>query len=401
MAAEQLAEAGGPVDVFEAKATVARKFLRAGIGGLNLTHSDAPAAFINRYSRGREWLAPWLDDFDAEALRDWSRELGIETFVGSSGRVFPVQKKAAPLLRAWLRRLRNSGVNIHIRHRWQGWNDRGELCFDTPAGRKNLRASVVVLALGGGSWAALGSDGQWLPLLMQHGVACAAFEPSNMGFEVAWPAFLRGDHAGEALKNIGLSFTTCEGQRWARKGDALISEYGLEGGLIYAASAALRGLIQRDGHADIHWDLLPDMTAEALTEKWRAQRRSESLSNRLRKIGIKGSKLALLKALTSKAEMQAVDKTPSRLKQLPQRLSRWRPIDEAISTAGGVMSSALNEGLMLNARPGVFCAGEMLDWDAPTGGYLLTACFASGRVAGRAAAAYIAAQHRADEPLRR
>ena len=245
MAAEQLAEAGVPVDVFEAKATVARKFLRAGIGGLNLTHSDAPAAFINRYSRGREWLAPWLDDFDAEALRDWSRELGIETFVGSSGRVFPVQKKAAPLLRAWLRRLRNSGVNIHIRHRWQGWNDRGELCFDTPAGRKNLRASVVVLALGGGSWAALGSDGQWLPLLMQHGVACAAFEPSNMGFEVAWPAFLRGDHAGEALKNIGLSFTTCEGQRWARKGDALISEYGLEGGLIYAASAALRGLIQR------------------------------------------------------------------------------------------------------------------------------------------------------------
>ena len=240
-----------------------------------------------------------------------------------------------------------------------------------------------------------------LTLLMQHGVACAAFEPSNMGFEVAWPAFLRGDHAGEALKKIGLSFTTCEGQRWARKGDALISEYGLEGGLIYAASAALRGLIQRDGHADIHWDLLPDMTAEALTEKWRAQRRSESLSNRLRKIGIKGSKLALLKALTSKAEMQAVDKTPSRLKQLPQRLSRWRPIDEAISTAGGVMSSALNEGLMLNARPGVFCAGEMLDWDAPTGGYLLTACFASGRVAGRAAAAYIAAQHRADEPLRR
>ena len=396
MAAEQLAQSGLAVEVFEAKATVARKFLRAGIGGLNLTHSEVPAAFRQRYSRGLEWVGAWLDGFDAESLRDWSRQLGIETFVGSSGRVFPVQKKAAPLLRAWLRRLRSSGVNIHVRHRWLGWNDIGELCFDTPEGQQCFRASAVVLALGGGSWAALGSDGQWLSLLRQRGVDCAVFEPSNMGFEATWPDFLRGEHAGAALKNIGLSFATCDGAYWTRKGDALISEYGLEGSLIYAASAALRGLIQRDGHADIHWDLLPDITVDALAAKWRAQRRSESLSNRLRKIGVKGSKLALLKALTSKTEMQSVDTYPAMLKHLPQRLSRWRPLDEAISTAGGVVPSALDEGLMLKALPGVFCAGEMLDWDAPTGGYLLTACFASGRVAGLAAADYIAAKVSAD-----
>lgn len=389
MAAEQLAEAGLAVDVFEAKPTVARKFLRAGIGGLNLTHSDAPNVFRQRYSRGQDWVDSWLNDFDANALRAWSGELGIETFVGSSGRIFPVQKKAAPLLRAWLRRLRSSGVRIHVRHRWLGWDAQGALCFDTPDGPRTCRATVVVLALGGGSWAALGSDGQWSALLTQRGVDCAAFEASNMGFEFAWPAALRSDQAGAALKNIGLSFTAVDGAPWARKGDALISEYGLEGSLIYAASAQLRRLIQRDGYADIHWDLLPDTRAEALNEKWRALRPGESLSNRLRKIGVKGSKLALLKALTSKAEMQAVDKQPGLLKTLPQRLRRWRPIDEAISTAGGVVPSALNEGLMLNALPGVFCAGEMLDWDAPTGGYLLTACFASGRVAGRAAAAYV------------
>ncbi len=386
MAAEQLANRGIEVAVYEAMPSVGRKFLRAGIGGLNLTHSEGAEAFRSRFAEQAPRVSQWLAHFDAEALRAWSAELGVETFVGSSGRVFPLQKKAAPLLRAWLRRLRSCGVEIHTRQRWLGWADDGQHRFAGPQGEHCVTAEVCVFALGGASWSALGSDGQWATAFADRGVICQPFAPSNCGFNSDWTAEFAEQWAGAALKNIAISLP---GQPWYRKGDALISQYGIEGSLVYAASALLREEVARQGQVTLYWDLLPDKSEAALAEALARSKKGESLANRLRKLGLKGSKLALFKQLTSREQMQAISALPALIKRLPQRLRSPRPLDEAISTAGGVAFSELNEQLMMRALPGHFCSGEMLDWEAPTGGYLLTASFASGVVAGRAAADFL------------
>lgn len=390
MAAEQLALAGIAVDVYDAMPSAGRKFLRAGIGGLNLTHAEAPADFLGRYSDPA--VGAWLAALDAEGVRRWAAGLGCETFVGSSGRVFPLQKKAAPLLRAWLQRLRTAGVRIHTRHRWLGW-DRGLHQFQTPDGLRRVGAPVSVFALGGGSWARLGSDGQWVRAFERQGIATAALQPANCGFEYPWSDYLRERYAGTPVKSMAWTLEQADGRLWTRKGEVLISQYGLEGSLVYAASAHLREQLQRSATARIVWDLLPDVGAQPLLRALRLPRGKTSLSNHLRKsLGLSGVKMALLRELSPPEALQDMEQLAQRIKRLPQSLAGMRPIDEAISTAGGVRLQQLDEGLMLKRRPGVFCAGEMLDWDAPTGGYLLTACLASGLVAGRGAAAYLRAR---------
>lgn len=391
MAAEQLASAGITVDIYELMPTPGRKFLRAGIGGLNITHSEAPAAFISRYSE-QERVAPLLEQFNAQDLRQWCSALGVETYVGSSGRVFPIEMKAAPLLRRWLHRLRMQGVTLHTRHRWQGWDAANNHLFGTPQGQQCVNSQVTVFACGGASWAALGSDGAWQHAFKQRRISCAPFRPSNCGFNYSWPDFITREFAGAPLKNIALAMAAPGGQLWRRPGEALISQYGIEGSLIYAASSIIRDTIERQGACEVHWDLFPTRSEEDIQRQIANRKPKESVANLLRKLGLGGSKLALLKALTTKAEMQCPDSLAKLLKQLPQTLVCSRPLDEAISTDGGVAFEALSEQLMLHTMPGVFCAGEMLNWEAPTGGYLLTACFASGRVAGRGAAEYLRAQ---------
>ncbi len=384
MAAEQLAKQQIPVTVYDAMPSVGRKFLRAGIGGLNLTHSEDKPAFINRY-QPREAVAPWLDVFDSEDLVQWARELGVETFVGSSGRVFPTQKKAAPLLRAWLKRLKESGVTIETRHRWLGWNDQGDLRIQSPVEELTVRSKVVIFALGGGSWARLGSDGHWLSVFKKHGIDCQTFRPSNCGFNYPWSDAFQQEQGGQPLKGVVL---TC-GEH-TKKGDATLSHYGVEGSLIYGLSAPIRDAIELAGEALVHWDLLPDLSLDEIRAKLKKRRAKDSLSNVLRKqLSLSGGKLALLKALITKEQMQDLETLPALLKHLPQRLQSCRPIDEAISTAGGITMDSLNDELMIKAMPGTFCIGEMLDWDAPTGGYLLTACYASGVVAGKGAVDYL------------
>lgn len=384
MAAEQLAKYQISVAVYDAMPSVGRKFLRAGIGGLNLTHSEDKPAFLNRY-QPREVVAPWLEAFDADDLVQWAKELGVETFVGSSGRVFPTQKKAAPLLRAWLKRLKESGVTIETRHRWLGWDDDGDLIMQSPEGDLVVKSQVVIFALGGGSWARLGSDGHWLSLFQKQGIDCLPFRPSNCGFNYTWSEEFKRSQAGQPLKGVVLN---CNGH--TKKGDATLSHYGIEGSLVYGLSATIRDQIELVGEAKVYWDLLPDFSVEEIQIKLQKRRAKDSLSNVLRKqLSLTGSKLALLKALISKEQMQDLAALPHLLKQLPQTLQSCRPIDEAISTAGGVAMTALTDGLMIKSMPGTFCVGEMLGWDAPTGGYLLTACYASGVIAADAAAAYL------------
>ncbi len=386
MAAEQLAAAGLSVEVFEAKPTAGRKLLRAGIGGLNITHSENAKDFLGRYGEHQPEIGRWLQAFGAEDLRQWCAELGVDTFVGSSGRVFPLEKKAAPLLRRWLARLREQGARIHCRHRWLGWSERGDLRIQGPGGEMALQVEVAVLALGGGSWAALGSDGRWMELLAARGIHCAEFRPSNCGFNYPWSQEFQREQAGAPLKNIALRL---EGgaESWYRKGDALIAVYGIEGSLVYAASSQIRDAIDAAGECTLHWDLLPDRSEGELRQALARRKPKDSLANVLRKqLHLSGAKLALFKALTSKEQMHDLNALPALLKRLPQTVTSCRPLDEAISTAGGVAFAALDDSLMLNKLPGVYCVGEMLDWEAPTGGYLLTACFASGVIAGRAAA---------------
>ena len=389
MAAEALSARGLQVDLFDAMPSVGRKFLLAGKGGLNLTHSEPPAPFLQRYRHRSEALAPMLGAFDAAALRAWAGDLGIATFVGSSGRVFPSDLKAAPLLRAWLARLRAAGVRFHMRHRCTGWADEGApaLAFATPDGPRMHRAQAVVLALGGGSWARLGSDGTWVPWLADAGVPVAPLVPSNCGFRVtpAWTEHFRSRHAGEPLKNVALS---CEGFRQA--GECVVTDTGFEGNLVYAASAPLRDGIAARGEARCHIDLLPQRTAEWVAAEVAHPRGSRSLSTHLKsRLGLQGVKAALLHERLSKEAMHDPVQLATAIKALPLTVDATRPIDEAISTAGGVAFDGLDGGLGLRALPGVFCAGEMLDWEAPTGGYLLTACFATGRWAGEAAAAFV------------
>ncbi|GAA5785296.1 TIGR03862 family flavoprotein [Chitiniphilus shinanonensis] len=393
MAAETLLAGGARVDVYDAMPSLGRKFLLAGVGGMNITHSEALEPFLDRYGAGRAALEPAIRAFDPPRLREWIHGLGVETFVGSSGRVFPREMKAAPLLRAWLHRLKQAGATLHARHRWLGWGDDGALRFATPGGEIAERPDATLLALGGASWKKLGSDGAWLPWLAARGVATAPFQPSNCGFDVGWSDFFAAKFAGAPLKGVCLSFTDGDGRSERRQGEFVVTGGGVEGSLIYAFSARLRDEIARSGHARIELDLLPQRELPQVETALRAPRGADSLANHLRrKLGVEGVKAGLLRECTPKAVLDDPAALARALKALPVILKAPRPIDEAISSAGGVEFSAVDEHWMLRALPGVFCAGEMLDWEAPTGGYLLTACFATGRAAGAGALAWLAAR---------
>ncbi|NMF88427.1 TIGR03862 family flavoprotein [Aromatoleum petrolei] len=408
MAAEMLATRGCTVDVYDAMPSPGRKFLLAGIGGLNLTHAEPPAAFVTRYRERQAELAPLLERFGAAALRSWAAKLGIETFVGSSGRVFPKEMKAAPLLRAWLHRLRQAGVRLHVRHRWLGWDDehggdkdptRG-LRFATPEGECRIAVDAVILALGGGSWAKLGSDGAWMPWLARRGVELAPLKPANCGFDVdvlagnaaaGWSAHFLERFAGAPVKSVAARVSDARGQTHERAGECMISASGIEGGLIYALSAPLRDTIATTGLATVHLDLAPGRSLERLAADLARPRGSRSMASHLQsKAGIEGVKAGLLRECTTKDVFADANRLAAAIKALPIVLAAARPLDEAISSAGGVLFEALDDRLMLRALPGVFCCGEMLDWEAPTGGYLLTACFATGRAAGLGAADWLA-----------
>jgi uncharacterized flavoprotein (TIGR03862 family) len=379
-AAEQLCAAGFSVDLYEAKGSPGRKFLIAGKGGLNLTHSDARPLFDSRYREQCDAVSGWLDAFDADALRRWAAGLGVETYVGSSGRVFPVDRKAAPLLRGWVRRLKEQGVRFHVQHRWQGWDADGALCFATEDGEHRMHADATLLALGGGSWPQLGSDGAWVPLLQSRGVALAPLQPANCGFDVPWTPWFVQRHAGTPLKSVVAHWTDLQGMSRHHQGECVVSEYGIEGSLVYALSADLRETINRDGSATLWLDLVPGREQERLVADLARPRKGRSFGEHLRRqTGVDAVKASLLFEVLGKDAGQDIAAVAATLKRLPVHLQRPRPMAEAISTAGGVTLPALDAGLMLNALPGVFCAGEMLDWEAPTGGYLLTACYASAK----------------------
>ena len=383
MAAEVLSQAGVKVAVYDAMPSAGRKFLMAGKGGMNITHAEAFPRFLERYGAHRADLKPILMDFPPAALREWLLGLGIGTFVGTSGRVFPTEMKAAPLLRAWLHRLRLHGVRFHMRHRWLGWSRPGELQFSLHGDSVSAPYAALILALGGGSWPQLGSTGDWPPLLAARGVEVAALRPSNCGFDIPWSDYFLSHFAGQPIKTISVGFTNAHGDRFQRQGELTITDYGIEGGPIYELSPMLRDAIESAGPARIYLDLLPDMTLEKVHERLVQTRGKESLANHLRKrLGLYGVKSALLREVLSAAELQNPAALAAKIKTLPLELQAARPLAEAISSAGGVCFSALDRHLMLKASPGVFCAGEMLDWEAPTGGYLLTACLASGRAAG-------------------
>jgi len=391
MAAETACAAGVAVDLYDAMGSVGRKFLLAGKGGLNLTHSEPRARFVTRYGTRQADIGTWLDAFDAEALRAWAAGLGVETFAGSSGRVFPTDLKAAPLLRRWLHRLRDSGVRFHMHHRWLGWQAHDALHFATPQGQRVVPTQAVILALGGASWPRLGSDGSWVSPLQQRGVDIAPLQPANCGFELSWSEHLRSRFAGAPLKPVVAHWTDRQGVAHARQGEFVLSEYGIEGSLIYAIGAELREQLIQTGKAIVTLDLVPGYTQPVLTERLAAPRGKHSIGDWLRRrAGLDHAKCALVFELTDKATLANPVALAAQLKALPLRLRAPRPVAEAISTAGGVRLEALDENLMLREHPGVFCAGEMLDWEAPTGGYLLTASFASGRLAGRGAARWLA-----------
>lgn len=391
MAAEAASAAGIAVDLYEGKGSVGRKFLLAGKGGLNLTHGEPRPAFDARYGARRREVAAWLDAFDADALRAWARGLGVETFVGSSGRVFPEDMKAAPLLRRWVHRLREAGVRFHVHHRWLGWDAAGALRFATAEGERTVAAEAVVLALGGASWPQLGSDGAWQSWLTARGVAVAPLVPSNCGFDIGWSEHFVARHAGAPLKPVIAHWTTPDGTPRHLQGECVVTATGIEGSLIYALSARLRDEIAARGETTLFLDLAPGRTHERLSSDLARPRMGRSFSEHLRRqAGLSGVKAALLREVLDRRTLTDVDGLARAIKRLPLRLKQPRPVAEAISSAGGVRLEALDADLMLIALPGVFCAGEMLDWEAPTGGYLLTACFASGLLAGRGAARRLA-----------
>ncbi|KAF1029482.1 MAG: hypothetical protein GAK37_01748 [Pseudomonas sp.] len=381
MAAEVLSQAGVRVSLYDGMPSVGRKFLLAGVGGMNITHSEAYPAFVSRYAERAPHMAPLLRQFGADALCEWIHGLGIDTFVGTSGRVFPTDMKAAPLLRAWLKRLRDQGVVIHTRHRWLGWHADGSLLIHSPEGEQRLHADAVLLALGGGSWSRLGSDGAWLKWLEDQGVPCVPLQPSNCGFEVAgWSELMVSKFAGAPLKNTAIGVADDK----PRLGECVITATGIEGSLIYALSAPIREAINRKGSAVVHIDLLPGKPLDKVQAALAKPRGSRSMSKHLHsQLGLDGVKAALLRELTPAEHFNEPAQLAKAIKALALTLVNTRPMDEAISTAGGVPFEALDTRMMLKQLPGVFCAGEMLDWEAPTGGYLLTGCFASGRAAGR------------------
>ena len=421
MAAQTLAEGGFEVDLFDAMASVGRKFLLAGKGGLNLTHAEPLPLFTSRYGQGATALGPQLAAWGPEQVRNWASGLGVETFVGSSGRVFPVDLKAAPLLRAWLHRLRQTGVRFHMRQRWTGWTPEGGLAFTalgTHGASSFHKADVVVLALGGASWSRLGSDGAWVSLLEQRAIPVHPLRPSNCGFDVAaagppavasehvdvdktpaasapgagWSPYFRDRFAGQPFKSVAIRFTDSLNQVFWRKGEFVATASGVEGSLVYAVSALLRDEIDRNGSAVFHLDLLPDKSPDRVLAEVMHPRGSRSLGSHLKsRLGLDGIKSAVLHELSTRDSLADPVRLAAAIKALAVRVVATRPIDEAISSAGGVAFDALDANAMLVGHPGLFCAGEMLDWEAPTGGYLLTGCLASGRAAGQGAIRYIRA----------
>jgi len=422
MAAQVLSSLGHSVHLFDAMPSVGRKFLLAGRGGLNLTHSEPFQQFVNRYEDHTLQVEPILSEWGSDELRVWAQDLGIQTFVGSSGRVFPTEMKAAPLLRAWLHRLRHpptgTPVEFHMRHRLMGLQavpadkskvkgNWAELSFEVrhlsspKLELRKVKARAVVLALGGGSWARLGSDGAWAPWLIEMGVPVNALMPSNCGFHVAgregqgWTPFFLARFAGHPFKSVAIEWDHAKGHVMRRQGEFVASTYGVEGSLIYAASADLRKTIHAQGLAEFKLDLLPDWTLEKVIQEVSHPRGSRSLSSHLKgRLGIEGVKMALLNELLSPQVLQDPAQLALAIKGLAVKLTKPRPIDEAISSAGGVTWEGLDAGLQTKALPGVFCAGEMLDWEAPTGGYLLTASMATGVKAARALHTHI----KGDEP---
>lgn len=379
MAAEVLSRGGLKVDVYDSMPSLGRKFLMAGKSGLNITHAEPFEMFVSRYGKRQDRIEPLLVQFGPAQVRQWVHELGIETFVGTSGRVFPVGMKASPLLRAWLKRLTDSGVTFHVRHRWQGFSSDGSVRFETPDGEIQIDADSCVLALGGGSWSRLGSDGAWIPWLEEAGVKVEPLRPSNCGFDIAWTPHFRDRFEGQPVKSVVLTFGD-----FRQKGEFIITREGVEGSLIYAASALLRDEIYANGQAIISLDLQPDRTVEWLAQRLSRPRGGRTLASHLEKTaGIKGVKAGLIREFVPREDIADAERLSYGIKHLAIPLLSPRPLDEAISSAGGVSFESLDENLMLRAIPGVFCAGEMLDWEAPTGGYLLTACLASGYAAGK------------------
>jgi uncharacterized flavoprotein (TIGR03862 family) len=390
MAADVLIHAGIPVEVYDSMPSVGRKFLVAGKGGLNLTHAGSMDDFLSAYGEDRAKLAPLLREFGPDDLLNWVHALGIDTFVGSSGRVFPIGMKSGPILRSWLMRLRAAGVIFHVKHKWCGWRDNGALLFETPGGFSRVIAGVVVLALGGGSWARLGSTGEWVKILTERGIRVAALRPSNCGFNVAWKKIFSTRFEGFPLKSVIISFTNSQGILYRKLGECVVTSDGLEGSLIYAISGPLRDEIETRGRATITLDLTPDWNQEQLKNRLSRPRGSRTMTSHLEKtVRIKGVKAGLLREFVPKQDFSDPDRLAAAIKALPITLKSPRPLDEAISSAGGILFEELDERLMIRRIPGVFCAGEMLDWEAPTGGYLLTACFASGRAAGEGALAWL------------
>ncbi|MBP3973440.1 TIGR03862 family flavoprotein [Pseudoxanthomonas spadix] len=389
MAAETARAAGLSVDLYEAKGSVGRKFLIAGKGGMNLTHAEPRPGFDARYRERAGEVGAWLDDFDAGAVRAWAAGLGVQTFVGSSGRVFPTDLKAAPLLRGWVRRLKDQGVRFHVQHRWTGWDQDGALRLETPDGPRRVSADATVLALGGASWPQLGSDGAWQPWLAARGVAVAPLKPANCGFDIAFSAHMTR-HAGAPLKPVVAHWRDAGGQAHAQQGECVLTETGIEGSLIYAIAPDLRAAIERDGHALLELDLAPGRDLQRLVSELSRPRRGRSVGEHLRRASaIEGAKAALVFEATDAAARHDPARLAAAIHRLALLLQRPRPLAETISSAGGVRLETLDGALMLKLVPGVFCAGEMLDWEAPTGGYLLTACLASGRRAAKGATAWL------------
>lgn len=389
MAAERLALADLEVDVYDAMPSAGRKFLLAGKGGMNLTHAEEFPLFQQRYFDRQQDLARALNAFTPQHIREWASSLGIETFVGSSGRVFPVDMKAAPLLRAWLHRLREAGVRFHMRHKWLSFKDK-RLLFQAPNGEVEVSADIVIFAMGGASWARLGSDGMWCDPFREQGIHLHNFVPSNCGFNLDWTSHFKQKFAGSPLMKVGIDLTDTKGEKRSRTGQFVISETGIEGSLVYAMSSYIRDLIQQDGSATVYLDLLPDKDEERVLRELAIPRGARSLSSHLRsKLGLHPVHNGLIQECLPKEIMHDTARLAAAIKRLPLKIVSTRPIDEAISSAGGVSFESLNEDFMLKNLPGVFCAGEMVDWEAPTGGYLLSACLATAYLAGEGAVKFL------------
>ena len=389
MAAERAVDAGFAVDVYDAMPSVGRKFLLAGKSGMNLTHAEAHSDLLERYSGSSLQLRSALNAFPAQAICEWASNLGVATFVGSSKRVFPVDMKAAPLLRAWLHRLRASGVNFFMRHKWQGWTEEGHI-FQTPEGAKIVHADACIYAFGGASWPRLGSDGAWLSPFQAQNLTVEPLTASNCGFELAWSDYFRQHFAGTPLTSVCASVVSGTEIGSKRQGQFVITETGVEGSLIYALSAPIRRQIELAGYCELQIDLLPGRDLSRVQKELSMPRGSRSLSSHLRsKLGLHAIHTALIHECLRPEQIQDTDQLAQALKALPLKLLRARPIEEAISSAGGLQWSELDERFMLKKKPGHFCAGEMLNWDAPTGGYLLTACFATGVAAAQGAIAWL------------